>query len=99
MATAIDTLKIAKSWRAAQSEDERAEVLATSLRELQQLQQGELATKADLAAAKAELKSEVALAEARLEGRIEAAQIAVLKWLVALLLAQAGLIVALLRLL
>lgn len=87
MATTIDTLKIAKSWRAAQTEEERAEVLAASLRELQQLQLGELATKNDLT-----------LVEARLEGKIEAAQNAMLKWLVVLLLGQVGLILAGVRL-
>ncbi len=61
MATTIDTLKIAKRWREAKSEDERAEVLAEGLREVQQGQLAELATKADMALLRHELHSETAL--------------------------------------
>lgn len=38
MAATIDTLTIAKRWREAKTEEERAEVLAASLRELEQSQ-------------------------------------------------------------
>ena len=87
MATTIDTLGIAKRWRAAQTEDERAEVLATSLRELQQLQLDQLATKTDLAAAKAALKTDLELLEQRLIiklGAMLAAAVVIIGGLVAL---------------
>ena len=95
MAATIDTLGIAKRWRAATTEEERAEVLANSLRELQQLQLAELATKSDLAL----LRSELPLLESRLEAKIEASQNTILKWLVTLLIAQGGLVVAIIKLL
>jgi len=92
VAATIDTLVIAKRWRQAGSEDERAEVLATSLRELQEGQLAQLATKA-------ELKAELATLEARLEARIDAAQHGMIRWFTGVMVAQAAAIVALVKLL
>ena len=55
----------------------------------------QMATKADLAAVRADLNQ----VETRLEGKIEAAQVAMIKWFTGVMIAQAAAIVALIKVL
>lgn len=100
-AVAFDTLKLARALRdRGKLTPEQAEGVAEALSEAFR---EEIATKGDLAALsaeiKTEIKTEIKLAESRLEAKVEAAQVGIVKWLVPLLLGQAALIAALVKLL
>ena len=87
-AATFDTLTAARELAEAGMERRQAEAVAAAIR----ASQGELATKADLSLLAAEFRADLAKAEARLEAK--------LTWRIFLIAgAQAGLIVALLKLL
>lgn len=90
MSAAFDTLRLARSLREkAQFSTEQAEGLADALAEVLQ---SDLATKADMAMVRADLKSEtqgtraeVRAVELRLEAKIEAAKADLVKWVVGMI--------------
>ena len=76
----FDTLRLSRTLRdKGHFSAEQAETLAEALGEAVQ---GDLATKADLAALKAELKEDLAALESKLEARIAEAKADILKWVV-----------------
>ena len=86
MSTTLDTLQVAKDLQAASFSEQQAEALVRLLRERQQVDLAQAATKADLAL----LATRVDLAEVKTE---------ILMWLIGLLLAQTAAIVAFVKLL
>lgn len=92
MATTIDTHATVKELKGAGFSEDQAEVLARTLRDVQQVQLGELATKS-------ELRHEAAMIRQEIKAEITSAQNSLLRWLVVLLLGQVGLILAGVRLL
>ena len=71
MVATIDTLKIAKRFREAKTDEERAEAFAEGLREVHESRVGELVTKAELALAVERLERRIDGIEARLGARID----------------------------
>jgi len=67
---AIDTLKVAKRLREAGFTEPQAEAVVAAVRE--GAEGADLATKADIAELRAELKADIREAELRLEAKIEA---------------------------
>lgn len=102
-AIAFDTHRFVKRLTEGGFTEKQAETLAE---EHVALLNANLATKADLAAVKAELKrdieavkADIAVVKAELKRDIEAVKADLLKWLFGALIAQGGLIVALVKLL
>lgn len=83
----FDTLATAKRFKAAGMSEEQAEVISEVMKEFQEARLRELATKGDLQLEIEKIRKEIA--EAKNE---------ILKWVVGLMLAQTGLIVAAIRL-
>ncbi|MGH9454544.1 MAG: DUF1640 domain-containing protein, partial [Terriglobia bacterium] len=76
----FDTLRLSRTLREkGHFTPEQAEALAEALGEAVQ---GDLATKADLAALKAEVKALIAEAKAELKGKIAEVKAGILKWVV-----------------
>ena len=88
MSATLDTLRLAKRFRDAGASDQLAEVFADVLLEAREADLSQLATKSDLAMLKTDLKSEIAELKAD-----------IFKWLVPLLVGQAALTAALVKLL
>ena len=90
MSATFDTLRLARSLRdKAQFTSEQAEGMADALAEAMQ---GDLATKTDLSAVRADLRSEIQPVrselretELRLEAKIEATKADLIKWVVGLI--------------
>jgi len=92
--TSLDTHQTVKDLTAAGFTDAQAEALTQALRQVQQIDLTDLATKADLAATKADLHDEIA------EVRREMAEIKaeLIKWVVGIGFAQIAAILAIVRL-
>ncbi|HEY8873677.1 MAG TPA: hypothetical protein VIM52_11645 [Stellaceae bacterium] len=92
--TSLDTHQTVKDLTAAGFTDAQAEALTQALRQGQQIDLTDLATKADLAATKADLHDEIA------EVRREMAEIKaeLIKWVVGIGFAQIAAILAIVRL-
>jgi hypothetical protein len=104
--TALDTHQTVKDLTAAGFTDAQAEALTQALRQVQQIDLSDLATKADLAATRVDLHQEIAAlrSEMKLEFanvRREMAEMKteLIKWVLGIGFAQVAAIVALLRLL
>ena len=102
-AIAFDTHRFVKNLTESGFTEQQAEALA---KEQVQLLNSNLATKVDLQAVKAELeakietvKADLQAVKADLEAKIEAAKFDLLKWMVMAMIAQGGLIVALIKML
>ena len=91
-AIAFDTHQFVKNLTESGFTEKQAEALA---KEQVQLLNTNLATKVDLQAVRADLQA----VKAELEAKIEAAKFDLLKWMVMAMIAQGGLIVALLKML
>ena len=86
--------------------DTQAETVTDVVREARERDISELATKADLAAVKAELKADLAGLESRVDIKLADLRTALfevkadlLKWVIGLILVQGGVVVALIKLL
>ncbi len=90
----IDTLAFTKKLREAGAEEGLAEAIVEGLTAADT---SELATKADLAEVKSELKTEIA--EAKLELKTEIAEVKsdILKWMFGAIIAQTGIILAVVK--
>ena len=100
MATpAFDTLKFANRPKAADVPDKHAEAEAEALSELFELNLRELATKEDLQWLRKDLGELERRLETKIEMRAESVKYDMIKWIAGMLLAQAGLIAALVKLL
>ncbi len=95
-AIAFDTHRFVKNLTESGFTEKQAEALA---KEQVQLLNSNLATKVDLQAVKAELEAKIEAFKAALEAKIEAAKFDLLKWMVMAMIAQGGLIVALVKML
>ena len=93
---AFDTHRFVKRLTGAGMDERQAEVLAD---EQVALLNANLATKAELADVEANLAARIAQVEANLRSEIAQVEASLLRWMVGALIAQAGLIVGLLRLL
>ena len=71
MAATIDTLKHAKRFREAKTDEERAEAFADGLREVYESRVGDAVTKAELALAVERLERRIDGVEARFEAKID----------------------------
>jgi hypothetical protein len=105
-AAVMDTHRIVKRLKEAGFSDAQAETVTDVLRESREADFAQFATKADLAAAVAELRAEIQALRGELRAEIQAVRTEVqavkadlIKWLVPLLLGQAALIAALVKLL
>jgi DNA-binding transcriptional MerR regulator len=81
---AIDTLKVAKRLREAGFTEPQAEAVVAAVRE--GAEGADLATKADIAELRAELKADIRKAELRLEAKIEAVKADILNRVFGLIL-------------
>ena len=95
-AIAFDTHRFVKRLSENGFTEQQAEVLAD---EQVQLLNSNLATKADLFSVKAELNAKIEGIKADLNAKIEGVKADLLKWMIGALIAQSGLIVALIKLL
>ena len=95
-AIAFDTHKFVKNLTESGFTEQQAEALA---KEQVQLLNSNLATKVDIQTVKAELEAKIEVVKADLEAKIEASKVDLLKWIVMAMIAQATLIVALVKLL
>jgi hypothetical protein len=104
--SAIDTHQTVKDLTAAGFTDAQAEALTQALRQVQQIDLSDLATKADLAATRVDLHQEIV--DLRNEMKLEFANVRremaemkteLIKWVLGIGFAQVAAIVALLRLL
>jgi hypothetical protein len=105
MVATFDTLRAARRLKEAGASEPIAEAIAEALRESRELDLAQLATKADLAALDSDLRREIATLRgeiATLRGellaKIEGVKVDILKWVIGLMIAQAALIVTLVRL-
>jgi hypothetical protein len=109
MAATFDTLRAARRLKEAGASEPVAEAIAEVLRDSREFDLSQIVTKADLkseiAALRAELETKIESVRAELDARIESvkveiltAKVDILKWILGLLIAQAALIVALVRL-
>lgn len=92
----FDTYRFVRNLTAKGFTEEQAEALAY---EQVQLLENSFATKADLAATEARLRTDIERVKAELEAKIEAIRADLLKWMFGAMVAQGGLIVALVKLL
>jgi hypothetical protein len=102
--TALDTHQAVKALKLVGFSEEQAEAVTKVVRDSQNIDFSSLATKADLAELRLETKAD--LAELRLETKAEFAKVRteisetkseIIKWVVGMGFAQAGLMMALLR--
>ena len=96
---ALDRHRILKRLREVGFSDAQAETVTDVLRESREADLAQFVTKADLAAAVAELRAEMQALRGELRTEIQAVKADLIRWLVPLLLGQAALIAALVRLL
>ncbi len=94
--TALDTHQTVKDLTAAGFSDSQAEALTQALRQVQQIDLSDLATKADLAAVRADMATKVDLAEVRRE--MAEMKVELIKWVVGVGFAQVATILAVLKL-
>ena len=87
--TSIDTHQTVKDLTAAGFSDAQAEALTQALRQVQQIDLSDLATKADIADARREMATKAELAELKAE---------LIKWVVGVGFAQVAMILAVLKL-
>lgn len=87
--TSIDTHQTVKDLTAAGFTDTQAEALTQALRQVQQIDLSDLATKADIADVRREMATKAELAELKAE---------LIKWVVGVGFAQVAMILAVLRL-
>ena len=109
MVATFDTLRTARRLKEAGASEPVAEAIAEALRESREFDLAQLATKADLATLGSDLRREIATLRGDLRGeiatlrgellaKIEGAKVDILKWVIGLMIAQAALIVTLVRL-
>ena len=105
MVATFDTLRTARRLKEAGASEPVAEAIAEALRESRELDLAQLATKADLAALDSDLRreiatlrGEIAILRGELLAKIEGVKVDILKWVIGLMIAQAALIVTLVRL-
>ena len=107
--TALDTHQTVKDLAAAGFTDAQAEALTHALRQVQQIDLSDLATKADLAAIRVdlhqeisdlrkEMKADFSVLRAELEARMAEHKAEVIRWVFGIAFAQTALILAVLRL-
>ena len=112
--TALDTHETVKNLTAAGFTDAQAEALTSALRQVQQVDLSDLATKTDLAAVKADVgvvkadlaalrgematKSDLAVLRAELDAKMADLKAEVLRWVFGISIAQAATIIAILKL-
>jgi len=107
--TALDTHQTVKDLTAAGFTDAQAEALTQALRQVQQIDLSDLATKADLAATRADLHQEIvdlrremehgfAILRAELETKMAQHKAEVIRWVFGISIAQAATILAILKL-
>jgi hypothetical protein len=87
--TSIDTHQTVKDLTAAGFSDAQAEALTSALRQVQQIDLSDLATKADIADVRREMATKAELAEMKAE---------LIKWVVGVGFAQVAMILAVLKL-
>ncbi len=87
--TSIDTHQTVKDLTAAGFSDAQAEALTSALRQVQQIDLSDLATKADIADVRREMATKAELAEIKAE---------LIKWVVGVGFAQVAMILAVLKL-
>lgn len=92
---AIDTLKLARKLEAGGFTPQQAAAAAEALRECLADATADMATKADIADVRRDLRE----MELRLETKMEGVKAEILKWMFGAMAAQTGLIVALIKLL
>src|SRR5215204_356012 len=97
--TALDTHQTVKNLTAAGFTDAQAEALTQALRQTQQIDLSEFATKADLDRAVADLRNEMKLEFANVKREMAEMKTEMIKWVLGIGLAQVAAIVALLKLL
>ena len=83
MSATLDTLKLAKRFKDAGVPEPHAEVFAEALRETQDTSIADLATKADLETAKADLKAEMRLLRSDFDLKLSDARgdMTLMKWM------------------
>ncbi len=98
--TALDTHQTVKDLTAAGFTDAQAEALTQTLRQVQQIDLSDLATKADLAAVRAEMatKADLAVLRAELETKMAEHKAEIIRWVFGISIAQAATILAILKL-
>ncbi len=96
--TALDTHQTVKDLTAAGFTDTQAEALTQALRQVQQIDLSDLATKADLADLRREMKADFSVLRAELETRMAEHKAEVIRWVFGIAIAQTALILAVLKL-
>jgi hypothetical protein len=103
MATVLDTRRLSRRLRDAGVPEAQAEAVVDTLLEVRDSDLRELVTKSDLKVALAELEArlmrEMATFRVELSREIAASRVDIIKWVAGLLIAQAALVAALVRLL
>ena len=95
-ATAVDTLKIYERLRQAKLSNPAAKEVAEVFNDVLE---ANLATKADLEKVKIELNGDLEKTKAEINVSMEKAKASTIKWVVGILVAQTGILIALIRLL
>jgi coiled-coil family 90 protein len=96
--TTLDTHQTVKDLTAAGFTDAQAEALTQALRQVQQIDLSDLATKADVADLRKEIKADLALLRAELDTRMAEHKADLIRWVFGIAFAQAALILAVLKL-
>jgi hypothetical protein len=103
--TALDTHQTVKDLTAAGFSDAQAEALTHALRQVQQIDLSDLATKADVADVRKEItdlrreiRADLALLRAELDARMAEHKSELIRWVFGIAFAQAALILAVLKL-
>jgi hypothetical protein len=96
--TALDTHQTVKDLTAAGFTDVQAEALTQALRQVQQVNLSDLATKSDIADLRKEIKADLALLRAELDTRMAELKAELIRWVFGIAFAQAALILAVLKL-
>ena len=96
--TALDTHQTVKDLTAAGFTDAQAEALTAALRQVQQIDLSDLATKADVADLRKETEHGFAILRAELETKMAQHKAEVIRWVFGISIAQAATILAILKL-
>ena len=96
--TALDTHQTVKDLTAAGFSDAQAEALTSALRQVQQIDLSDLATKTDIADLRREIKADNALLRAEMDTKLAELKAEIIRWVFGIAIAQGASIFAILKL-
>jgi len=95
---ALDTHQTVKDLTAAGFSDAQAEALTSALRQVQQIDLSDLATKTDIADLRREIKADNALLRAEMDTKLAELKAEIIRWVFGIAIAQGASILAILKL-